>query len=361
VSVPSHRHVDLCDHFPGTTIDPQDAEAVAVAFHHAGIALALQGGGVLDIPPGEWLVQPMPESPKAAVWMRTRGTTLRGAGMRATRLRLVGGQPSCVVCIVAPGVTVERLTIVGNLDDAPQDVPPALAERGLTADDLVALSIQPHGVVAHDCPAFTQLRDLVIEDVVEYATNFSVHVRTFDHPGDCFCDIVLRNVHIRRCGNDAIDFKMRPTPGAVPGREPAGSSGPRAFLRNVSVVGHSSLWPGDEPGDRRGENGVDARGQVHLQNIEVREVRPGRYGKGGGSGICLRDETASGDGVSFGMHGAGGQWSTLSGYFISRLPADEAEPHGRGGGVLTTPLLATTVQVANGHVVDLQPPEQSTP
>ena len=36
--------------------------------------------------------------------------------------------------------------------------------------------------------------------------------------------------------------------------------------------------------------------------------------------ICLRDKTASGRGGSFGLHGAGAQWSTLSGYYISRAP-----------------------------------------
>lgn len=336
--------IDLRDFFPNGDPQPSDAAATTEAFRRADKALAKAGGGTLEIPPGRWLVEALPRDPSVAVILRTAGTTVRGAGILATTLALAEGHDCHVLMIVAPGITVERLTIVGGLQHQPPEV---LAGEAVPAR-------RSHGISIRECPAFTLIRDVLIEDVVGYGIG-SIIVRGGPKPEpDPFVHVRMHNVTLRRIGDDGIDFKIdvdidHPDPD---GPDPArlGRLGPRGFLKNIAVVDHSVLGPNGTADRVRGENGVDARGQLHLQNIEVLRVRPGGWGKHGGAGITFRDETGPGRGVSSASHGRGGQWSTLQNYHLTRCPKPDYR-NSPGAGVIAPPVLAPVLHISNGTEV----------
>ncbi len=334
--------LDLRLFFEGE-VDPGDAKAVTRAFRNAGEELAARGGGRLYVPPGRWLLEAAEDEPAAAVSLRTPGTTLCGAGILATTLKLAGRQDCHVVSIEAPGITVERLTVAGGLDHEPADVRAGRAEPERRC----------HGISIRECPAFTSIREVLVEDVVGYGIgSIIVHGGPKPEP-DPYCHIRMHNVSLRRIGDDAIDFKIDVNPDpAADGPDPAlmGWRGPRAFLRNIAVADHSLLSP-NAAAPARGENGIDGRGQLHIQNVEVTGVRPGEFGKSGGAGITLRDEMVPGGGVCSASHGRGAQWSTLQNYFVSTRPAIPGEPKRGGGGIQVAEIMGPVVAVTNGNVV----------
>jgi len=334
---------DLRDFYPGGEVRPDDAEATTEAFRAADVALAEAGGGILEVPPGRWVVQPLVKDPSAAVIIRTPGTTLRGAGVLATSIALAPGEDCHVIVVIAPGVTIERLTVVGGLQSQPAEVLAGAADPARRS----------HGISLRECPSFTLIRDVLVEDVVGYGIGSIILRGGVKAEADPFCQLQMQNVTLRRIGDDAIDFKididhLNPDP-AGPDPAAMGHLGPRAFLKNISVSDHSVLGP-NSVSPERGENGLDGRGQLHVQNIEVLRVRPGAWGRQGGSGLTLRDETGPGRGVSSASHGRGGQWSTVQNYHLTVQPRVDYR-NGAGVGVILTPAIRPVVSVTNGNEV----------
>lgn len=311
-------------------IDAADPNRVGEAIVAAAKAVRAAGGGAIYLPPGEWSVQTNFTKPVTAVLLDTPGMSLCGAGVRASRLRLLGKEDCDVITIRAPGVTVERLTVIGNLTDPPPQS-------------------KPHGIASRGDPTFVSIRDVAVESVAGYG----VYVLGRRETPGVYTNVSLRNVSISRCGNDGVDFKTR-----SPALEPRQgypkplilAQGPRAFLKNIAVHDHSQLYPDDAPGNRRGESGIDVRGQIHLENIEVLRVPPGRYGKGGGSGVVFRDAPPGPVGTSE-DHGADARGSTMQNYYITRrrpLPGERR----RAGGVVGPPQIQELIAYGNGWVVD---------
>jgi hypothetical protein len=119
------------------------------------------------------------------------------------------------------------------------------------------------------------------------------------------------------------------------------------LFRNVAVRDHSQLYPHPEY-PSRGERGIDVRGQVHLHNIEIANVKPSAHGRGGAIGVKFRNRGPNGG------KGSSADWSTLENFFVSRLSAPPGET--RGGGVKVHDAIAGRVYVSNGNVVDLDAP-----
>jgi hypothetical protein len=336
--------LDLRTFFDGD-VRPDDAAATTEAFRRADLALAAAGGGTLEVPPGRWVVRALERDRSTAILLRTPGTTLRGAGVLATTIALEAGQDCHVIVVVVPGTTIERLHIVGGLQHQPAEVHAGRVEPARRS----------HGISLRECPSYALVRDVLIEDVVGYGIG-SIIVRGGDQlEPDPFTQLRLHNVTLRRIGDDAIDFKIdvdheRLRPGD-PDPAAMGHRGPRAFVKNISVVDHSVLGP-CEPSPARGENGIDGRGQLHIQNVEVLRIRPGAWGKQGGAGITLRDETRPGGGISSASHGRGGQWSTVQNYHLTiRAPSDLRDRPGVG--LIVTPTIRPVVSVTNGNEVEL--------
>jgi hypothetical protein len=260
--------------------DPVDGQRASRAFEVVLAAIAEAGGGVLYVPPGDWALE-------ETLVLDTPGTTLLGAGMRATRLRSgAGGAPGGwhAVRIVADDICVERLTVVGHPDNIGQ---------GINGGDNVGLVV---------------LRDLVIQDTTGYGIGFQQDRRG---TGGIFEDLTFENVTILDAGNDGIDFKNfdadDPRCDIEPGEDDEGPlpcNGSRSFLRNISVVGHARLEP-----DKRG---LDIRGQRLLQNIDVLDV--GREA----SGIVLRPEAGGGP------NGRGGRWSVVENWYVTKTEGEGA-------------------------------------
>jgi hypothetical protein len=245
-------------------------------------ALATHGrGGVLYLPPGEWTVD-------RAVRVLSDDVTITGAGMRATRLRLADDVRDHVVEVLADGVSIERLTIVGNG----------------AASDREGLG---HGIRAGDNAAHLLVRDVVVEDVQGYGIGLQPQAGDDAKVGGLFNDVVLRNVAVRGTGLDGIDIKNydgdnEACPAASYEDEPVtppGCNGRRSFLRNISVSGIAQHRP------LRDQRGIDVRGLRLLQNIDVLDVPPTSHG------VLFRTELGGTP------NGRGGQWSTLEGFYIS--------------------------------------------
>ena len=280
--------VDLRHHLPpawrghrGVEVPP---EVVTAAFAEALDALALAGvgdaaggGGVLAVPPGRWRVTVSERSPHAGILVETRGTTIRGAGIRATRIELASDASAHTVSIRAgrhdgaptpDDITIERCTIVGN---RAVHVPKAGG----------------HGVSVRDSAAFVRLRDVVVEDAAANALGME---RTGEHRG-VFDGVSLRNVTLLRSGRSAIDIKNYDV-GA-----PA-SSGGRSWIRGLSVDGVALAW--DEGDPQGAQHALHLRGQRHLQNVEVRGRR----------GIWFLNSPGGP------VNGRGAQRSTLENYLV---------------------------------------------
>ncbi|UGS36851.1 right-handed parallel beta-helix repeat-containing protein [Capillimicrobium parvum] len=316
VATRSAAIIDLRDHFEATA-DPGDPEAVALAFASAAAEVEAARGGTIYVPPGEWLLAGAGDDREPVVRLATPGTRLLGAGMRATRLRLAPGENRAVVGVKAPGVTLERLTVRGNLDAPPP--------RG-----------SPHGITMRGDPTFFTISDVVVESVCGYG----IFVRAVrDDPG-LFTHVMLRNVVIDGCGNDGIDFKVvRKATRKARYRSP----GPRAYLRSVSVRDHSVRKP--LPGGQAGERGIDVRGQLHMHGIEILAVKAGTARTKGALGVAFRPHGDS-------NHGRNGGWSTLENYFISLRPPPDDEGR-RGWGISAAKSIATSVIVANGTILEI--------
>ncbi|WP_428678436.1 hypothetical protein [Reyranella sp.] len=273
----------------------------------------VEGGGssILTVPPGVWTLA-------RNLRLTAPGMSLCGAGMRATRLKLVGGAASSVVTVNASGVVLRRLTICGNIDDPPTGA-------------------RPHGLVIKADPAQTNLQDLVVESVCGYG----ILIRGRGDDRGAFVDVRLHNVVVQNCGNDGIDFKALRHPRS----SVKGSLCARAFLRNIVVRDFSLFKP--HPDLRGGgECGVDVRGQVYMIGIEILGVKPGDFGKPGALGVHFRKENPAPE-----QHGRGSGGSSLQNYYISlRAPADIGGKRGRalaiGGNV------KRRIAIGEGHVVD---------
>lgn len=301
--------LDLRSYFPGR-IDQSDPELVSRAFERALNDVEGSGSSILTVPPGVWTLA-------RNIRLTSPGMTLCGAGMRATRLKLVGGAASSVVTVNASGVVLRRLTICGNIDD-----PPTRA--------------RPHGLVIKADPVQTNLQDLVVESVCGYG----IFIRGRGDDSGSFVDVRLHNVVVQNCGNDGIDFKALQHPRSLA----KGSLCARAFLRNIVVRDFSLFKPSpDQRGG--GECGVDVRGQVHMIGMEILGVKPGDFGKPGAMGIHFRKEKP----VS-GAHGRGGSGSSLQNYYISlRAPAVGGR---RGRALAIGGNVKRRVVIGEGHVVD---------
>jgi hypothetical protein len=241
-------------------------------------------GGEVHLPPGEWVVD-------RAVIVDVTGMRLTGAGMRATRLRLAPGVRGHVVEVVADGVTVERLTIVGNGADV-------IEEGGLG-----------HGIRVGDNAAHVQVRDVVIEDVQGYGIGFQPQPAAIGEAnvGGVFDHAVLRNVTIIGTGLDGVDFKNYdgdnpscPTESYEDAPDtPRDCNGGRSFLRHLSVTGM-----GRSP-RVSGRAGIDIRGRRHLQGIEALDV------DAESNGVELRTDAGGRP------NGLGGFWSTIEGFYVA--------------------------------------------
>jgi hypothetical protein len=267
---------------------PEDTDADDAG---AGIEAQLEAiadhgrGGVLYLPPGEWTV-------REPVRIPADNVALTGAGMRATRLRLAPGVRGHVVTVDGDGVSIERLTIVGN-------------GAAFEGEEL------GHGIRVGSNARHLLVRDVVVEDVQGYGIGFQPRAER-DEPGDVnvgglFHDVALRNVIVRGSGRDGIDFKNYDWENSACPREsyeetpstPPRCNGSRSFLRNVSVTGFGQHEP------IRDQRGIDIRGQRLLQNIEVLDVPEPS------DGVLFRTE------VGGRPNGRGGQWSTLEGFYVS--------------------------------------------
>jgi len=267
---------DLRDGFAGA-VDPERASP---AFANRLAAIADAGEGVLVVPPGRWVVD-------EEVRLTTRGSSLQGAGMRASVIEVQAGARTHGVVVEAGGVTIERLTVLGN-------------RESLDDDDGF------HGIRAgSDDADWLHIRDVCVEQAPAYGIGLQRASYEF---------VLIENVSIRECGRDGIDFKN------------VHDVGSRCFLKNVTVERH---------GLREANTaGIDIRGNVRMQNIEVIAVGEGR------SGVRFR----SGERGS--QNGLGGDWSGLVNYFVTTA--------GRGArGVDNGDL--TGVRVGNGNVVAMRP------
>ena len=308
MSLPHGPVVDLRAHLP-RKVDPTDSQTISEAIDEALGEVARLGGGTLQIPPGDWLVRnPFGNQTRPAIHVSHPGTRIRGAGIRATRLRLDPIQHTGLLVCSAPGCAVERMTLTGNWDPGVERL--------------------QSGVNARNQPTFFSMTDVVLEDMLGYALFLNMQ-----HDIDrAFANIAISNVTVDRCGGDGIDLKLvadRANRPRVPAQVPA--LGPRVFFRHISVEGHSALMP-----DKAGENAIDVRGQIMVQGFEALDVRPGKPGsapRGAGAGaaaINFRDEATNLGDREVSHHGDGAAGSTLEGYYFSLLPQqeDEAKPRG---------------------------------
>jgi hypothetical protein len=179
--------------------------------------------------------------------------------MRASQIRVRAGVQSHGVVVEANGVVVERLTVIGNRDSVPTTPGHhCIRVGGDDADWLV-------------------LRNLAVEDAQAYGIGLEK---------GSFESVVLENVSVKGSGADGIDFKN------------TANSGTRCFLRNVTVEKSGMTTAG--------KSGIDVRGRVQLQNIDVLEVSSGQ------AGIRFRDTDRNG------RNGIGGLWSSVHNFYITK-------------------------------------------
>lgn len=303
--------LDLRNYFPGP-VDRSDPELVSCAFERALHDVAKGGSSLLTVPPGVWMLA-------RNLRLASPGMSLCGAGMRATRLKLVGGAASNVVTVNASGVVLRRLTICGNIDDPPNGA-------------------LPHGLVIKTDPVQTILQDLVVESVCGYG----IFIRGRADDGGAFVDVRLHNVVVQNCGNDGIDFKAVRHPRSLA----SDSLCARAFLRNVVVRDFSLFKP--HPHQRGGgECGVDVRGQVHMTGLEILRVKPGDFGKPGALGVHFRKENAATE-----VHGRGSSWSSLQNYYVSLQAPAKAIGGQRGRALAIGGNVKRRIAIEQGHVVE---------
>jgi hypothetical protein len=266
--------VDLRDAAGNGRADPTHATPL---FRRALATVAAHGGGTIYVPPGEWVVD-------EAVRIATPGTTLRGAGVRASRIRVRDKVLSHGIAVEASSVIVERLTVVGNRKTVSK--PPG-----------------HHGIrLGGDQADWIVLRDLAVEDAQAYGIGLEK---------GSFESIVIENVSVSRSGADGIDFKN------------SENTGTRCFLRNITV---------EESGmGSAGKAGIDVRGRVRLQNIDVLAVGPGQ------AGVRFRDSSKTG------RNGVGGLWSSVGNFFITKSH--------RAGEAIQNPD-QQGVSIGNGTVVE---------
>jgi hypothetical protein len=242
--------IDLRDAAGATRVDPDNASPL---FRAALATIAKRGGGEVYVPPGEWTID-------EAVQITTPATTLRGAGVRASRLRMRAGAAAHCVIVEVTGVVVERLTVIGN-GRSPSSI---AGHHGIR-------------VAGHDAD-WVVLRDLAIQETQAYGIGLEK---------GSFESVVIENVSISDSGADGIDFKNTT------------NTGTRCFLRNVTV---------ERPGvSSAGKAGIDVRGRVRLLNIDVLGV------KGGTAGIRFRDTDRNGN------NGTGGLWSSVDNYYVTTV------------------------------------------
>jgi len=266
--------------------DPDDASP---AFAELVAELARSGGGVLHVPPGRWALS-------ESLTLDAPNITVVGTGLRATKLVMADGIRSSVVSILADGVTLQRMTIVGNLASLRSSM-----DQGL-----------PHGVRVGNNARHVRIADLVIEDAAGYGIGFQPSGGT-DRLRGTFDHFAIENVSIIGCGHDGIDIKNYDSANpACPDetydeqpRTPDSCNGGRSFLKNVSVDRHSLLF-----GHPDRKSGIDIRGGRQLENIEVLNVRPGAIG------VHFRTD------VGGYPNGRGAQWSTLVNCHVSLTPGD---------------------------------------
>jgi hypothetical protein len=313
--------VDLRSHFRGYP-DPRDPRAVGAAFGRALAAIAEAGGGTLYVPPGEWMLGGGADVPP--VVLTTPGTRLVGAGMRATVLRVAEREHRAAVAVRAADVTIERLTLRGNLHAPP---PGAF----------------PHGLTMRGDPTFLTIRDVVVEE----AAGYGIYIRgRSDEPG-VYTHVLLRNVVVRDCGNDGIDFKQVDRRAQTPTLRAAG---PRAWLRSISIRDHSRSRP-TATEERAGERGIDVRGQVHIVGLEVLGVRAALNRAPGALAVKFRATGNTSDRRT-GARSDGAAWSTLDTYHVTLLaPID---PNGRRGQGIVVRGLEQAVRVGGGSVRHLR-------
>jgi hypothetical protein len=239
---------DLRDGFAGE-VNPSHATP---AFDTMLEALADAGGGVLYVPPGDWIVS-------APVAIVTPGTRLLGAGMRASYIRARAEAPFHTVEVTAGDVSIERVTVVGILD-ALDDLDPGYHAIRFGAESA----------------DWVQIRDVVVEDAHGYGIGLQRASYSY---------VVIENVVINRTGSDGIDFKN------------SENDGTRCFLRHMRVERSAVLATQDA--------GIDVRGNLRIQSVDVLEVGPDR------SGVRFRPGDADMP------NGLGGDWSSLEGYYIT--------------------------------------------
>jgi hypothetical protein len=268
--------IDLREAAANGSVDPAHASPL---FQRALATIASRGGGTIYVPPGEWVID-------EPVHIATYGTTVQGAGVRATRVRIRNGVPSHGIAIEAGGAAVERLTVVGNR----RTVPPEPGHHGIR--------------VGGDQADWIVLRDLAVEDAQAYGIGLQK---------GSFESIVIENVSVTGSGADGIDFKNTT------------DTGTRCFLRNVTIerVGGPA------------KAGIDVRGRVRMQNIDVLGIGPGQVG------VRFRDTDRNG------RNGVGGLWSSLDNFFIAKE---------RLAGIGIDNPRQLGVAVGNGTVVQGTPP-----
>jgi hypothetical protein len=266
--------IDLRDAATSGPVDPGHATPL---FQRALATIASRGGGTLYVPPGEWVID-------EAVRIATAGTTLQGAGVRATRVRVRKGVLSHGIVVEAGGVTVERLTVVGNRPTVPT-------------------TPGHHGIrVGGDNADWIVLRDLAVEDAQAYGIGLQK---------GSFESIVIENVSVTGSGADGIDFKNTT------------NTGTRCFLRNVTVERYGVTTAG--------KAGIDLRGRVRVQNLDVLEVGPGQ------AGLRFRDTDKNS------RNGVGGLWSSVGNFYITKS-------HRAGTGIQNPE--QPGVSIGNGTVVE---------
>ena len=223
-------------------------------------AIATNGGGVLYVPPGVWKLN-------AGIPLSTPGTTLLGTGIKASTLALATGVNDTVVKVNVNNVSVERLTVQGH--------PPYPNSGG------------NHGIRFGSSVQWGRVRDVIVSSTFGYGIGLE---------GGSYSYIEIDSVSISDCGHDGIDWKNDDTTNAdhtVADAHPE-LSGTRNIVRNVIVR--------DFAGAEAAQAGVDVRGRVGLQNIEVFVPALGLFG------VRFRQTSVE--------HGIGGDWSTLENYYV---------------------------------------------
>jgi hypothetical protein len=292
--------------------DPDDASD-AIADQLARLRSTGRGGR-LHLPPGDWTIS-------RPIELDTPHLHLTGAGMRATRLHMAPGVDGHMIQVDGNGVVVERLSL-----------------RGVGLDDP---DLAGHGIRVGSSATDVLLRDLLVEDVPSYGIGLQPRdARVGDaRLGGVFDGLSMRNVVIRRCGQDGIDIKnIDETIDACSLREvetlEADCNGRRTFLRNLAVSEVGLLAAADD-----GKPAIDVRGVRSLQNVEMFGLDRAAFG------IRFRNDPGGPP------NGLGGGGSTIENFVV--LQAGTANPGVERSGT-------DGVEVHNGFVVAAGQVEQFT-